>query len=510
MNFPASVDVEQLDTLHPEVKDHAVLFEELGLLYHGGYKLKVNAARFLAKHSKELGTAYLTRMTRLTYDNLLATICSYYGSRLFSNQIEIDFKLNGVAKLPTKTNDFYKNFMEDCDGCGTSLERFFEQVSDEVLVYGQSLFLIDLPQLKTQPASLYEQEQMGGLSPYLAHIEPKQVYNFQRDSFGNFDWIVIHDKKINQNFLGESSYQETYTYYDRQQFAKYQMVWPIDGNRPKQGTLVDSGPHALAGRNEVPVYCVKSDNKLWIGNRIVLPLISYLNATNCQDWSLWLACVPLPVFRNGKDEKVNPNTTAAEYSSIIIPNDAEFKYVEPEGKSFEAMKDYIESQKEMIFRQAFLVALGRASSKTSTVQSGASKSMDWEPSASILNVFGNLIRTAIQDVLERIAYIREDGTVADVRGMNFSESSATQVAELNALVDALNIPSATFSKERAKRLARAYLCDANTDLIQLVCTEIEEAPVPVGAPGVPGQPGTPGMATEPTVALNISERTNSQ
>ena len=156
--FPQSVEVKVLDTLHTDVKANTEVCDQLRVLHAGGQELKLNASRFLKKHSKELGTAYQSRLERLTYDNILGTICSYYSSRLFENDLEFDFKADGVDKLPPKINDYYSNFLKNCDLCGTSLERFFEQVSDEILIYGRSYFLIDLPRLATPPATLAEQE----------------------------------------------------------------------------------------------------------------------------------------------------------------------------------------------------------------------------------------------------------------------------------------------------------------------------------------------------------------
>ena len=233
-----------------------------------------------------------------------------------------------------------------------------------------------------------------------------QIYNYQLDEFGNFEWVIVHDKTQKQEFLKPAMNVETWTYYGRTQFAKYQTTWQVDGSRPNEATLADSGPHALAASNEVPVHRIESKSKLWIGNRIILPLISHLNALNSYDWSLWLANVPLPVFTNGPDGTIDPNTTAAEYAAINLPDGAKFEWVEPAGSSFDASQKYIENLREAIYRQAFLVALGRSSRASATVQSAVSKEQDWQPASSVLNVFGNLIRTSIQNVLEDIAEIR--------------------------------------------------------------------------------------------------------
>ena len=141
-----------------------------------------------------------------------------------------------------------------------------------------------------------------------------------------------------------------------------------------------------------------------------------------------------------------------------------------------------------------MLAQGRSSRASSTVQSASSKEQDMSVASDVLSVFGTLIRTAIQTTIQTIADIRNDQTVVDVRGLKFSMDEAETVADLNLLVDSLNIPSPTFTKERSKKLASTYLKDCNEALLLLVHQEIDSAPVQSTVP------------VTPAVGLNITER----
>ena len=133
------------------------MYEELTLLYRGGKDLKDNASHFLVKHSKELGSAYLSRNSKINYDNVLATVVSWYISKLFEHELGIDL----TDQTNALVDQFYSDFLKNCDNGETSLKEFFERVSVEVLVYGKSHFLIDLPKLSTQPTRIYaKQSQM--------------------------------------------------------------------------------------------------------------------------------------------------------------------------------------------------------------------------------------------------------------------------------------------------------------------------------------------------------------
>ena len=149
--FPPSVDLKVISNPHPEVAENATYNENLTLLYKGGKMLKDNATRFLVRHSEELSSAYISRVGKLNYDNILATITSWYSSKLFENDLEFDFKATGASNLPASTDGYYSNFIEDCDPMDSSLQQFFEKVAVEVLVYGRSFYLIDLPKLEVAP-----------------------------------------------------------------------------------------------------------------------------------------------------------------------------------------------------------------------------------------------------------------------------------------------------------------------------------------------------------------------
>jgi len=497
--FPPEVDILAINQTHPDVTANADLLAQLRLLFVGGKQLKDNGSRFLVKRQKELGTSYVQRLSKLTYTNIISSIVSYYTSKLFENNLEYDWKVDGVAALPADTAKYYKELLEDCDNSGTSLARFFENVAVESLVYGRSYFLIDLPKLAVTPVSLAEQEALGGNSPYFVHVDPWSVINYQKDKYGKFEWVVLHSLDVVQSFLGTPKNVERWSYYDKTTYAVYQAEWEPNANKPTKATLVDLGLHAMAGLQEVPLTCVETGDKLWLGNRVFLPCLDHLNTENSYGWSLWLANNPLPVFTNGKDTEVSANVTVAEYAAITLPApDSKFEYVEPKGESWKSTQAYLESLRENIYRLCHLVAQGRSSRASATVQSAVSKEIDMQPAADVLNVFGTLIRTAIQDALEDIAEIRNDNTAVDVRGMIFSEDVAQALAELNALVDSLNIPSETFIKETRKKLVRAYLKDANSDLIQQCIDEIETAPQ------------TQTTVTPPTLAMNVTERGSTQ
>jgi hypothetical protein len=489
--FQLTVDIKSLESKNPEVARNGQLLDELGIFYRGGKELKDNAARWLTKRTREIGTEFQTRLSKVHADNILATAVSYYESRLFENDLDIEF----TTKESTSVDDFYAAFLQNCDRGSTTLLEFFGKVATDVLVFGRSWYLIDLPKLAVTPTNLYEQKAAGGLDPYLCYLPVGSVTNWALDANGNFDWVMVHTINDVQRFLLPGLTRETWTYYDKQQYAKYQTEYETGKAKPTTANLIDSGSHSMSAFNEVPVECVSADDKLWLGNRIFSGLVEHLNSQCGLSWSLFLSNFPVPVLTDGPNATVAETQTVSEYSFLKMPNGSAFAYVEPAGNGWTASLEYLETLKESLFRQCHLIAMARSSRATPSAQSSASKQQDWNVSASILNGFGTKIRNQIQDTLDDIAQIRGDDVQSDCRGLNFTDDGAASTVELVLEAKSLNIPSDTFNKELNKKVVRAVLRDANDSLLQTIIDEINAAPAQTQI--------TP---TQDTVALNISER----
>lgn len=477
VNFPTIAQVKMLDQKHPEYAKFFRTQEDLQLLYKGGLDFKLNATRFLIKRAREIGPIYQDRLYKATFDNILQSIITWYTSKLFENFLEIEFKIEGADTLPAEQSGYYSEFLNNCDNANTSLERFFERLTADILVHNKGIFLIDLPKLNVVPTSLAEQVALGGLNPYFVHYDYTSLQNWQKDSFGAYQFVILHTKQIIQSFLGEPTTQERWTYYDKQNYAIYEATYK-DNQRTLDAKLIATGRHALADKNKVPLHVIEAGDRLWLGNRVLLPLVEHLNTDNSLGFSLFQANMAVPVFTHGQTDKTMTSQTAAEYAALALPYGGKFAFVEPEGKSWESSQKRLESIKDSIYRMCHLLPHAK-SSKGSDYQSGLAREVAMQPAADVLNSVGTLIRTAIQDGLEDVATIRSDNSHADVRGMTFSEDQTGELANIVLEIKALNIPSPTFQKEMDKKIMRTFLRDANADLVQKCINERETAVEPV-------------------------------
>lgn len=479
MSFPTTAKTKDLNQLHPEFAANADLYADLSILNAGGQTLKQNAIRFLRKRPKELGSVFNARLNAVTYDNLLAAITSWYTAKLFENPLQIDVQVPGET-MSADESTFYTTLFKNADRAGNTLEKLFERLTADTLVFGKGYFLIDLPKSDVPATNLQEQIASGALNPYFVHVSPASVINWQCDAYGRFEWVVVHTINQEATFLGTVETVERWRYYSKTDYAIYESRYEKN-KKESTANLVSTGRHALADEQEVPVRMICADDRLWLGSRVYLPLIEYLNCDNGYGWALSLANAPFPVFTDGKDGKVDASQTVAEYGSISLPNEGKFEFVEVEGKSFESSQRRLDSLKDSIYRACHLLPHAK-SSKGSDYQSGLAREVQMQPASDVLNVIGSLIRGAIENALSCVAAIRGDSVIVDVAGMNFAEDQAGDLVALVLELKSLNIPSDTLTKEAQKKVVRTFLSDKGPALLQKICDEVEAAPVEQAQP----------------------------
>ena len=124
-----------------------------------------------------------------------------------------------------------------------------------------------------------------------------------------------------------------------------------------------------------------------------------------------------------------------------------------------------------------LQAQGRSMRATPAMQSGRSKLLDMAPAKEVLGSMGDALRRHMQDVLVDVKDARRESEVEpDVRGFSFQEDMSTEDVFAATSVLNLKIPSRKFEKSVQKKIAKAWLIDANREELAEVYKEIEEGP----------------------------------
>ena len=466
-----------LDQKNPEFESRYETWLDLALLYEGGAALKSRCERLLKKRPREDEEVYAARMDRFTYQNILATALGWYGSAMFNQMPEIFF--NGKEGTPE-----YSKFLGDCDGLGLTYVDFFKRAFQTLLTYGAAWVLTDLRALdpgEPEPASLEDERRRGLLDPHVALYSPLNVVNWQVDEMGLLKWAMVKTESQQQEFLEKPEIVTMFYYYDRESYQVYE-----DRRSPEEQVRVATddagriakwlrgGKHSLSHVGRLPIRQVTFSEGLWLANRAYLQLVDHLNQDNTLAWSLFMSNLAIPIIIGDAD--VNQQTYS-ETGYLQFPSGTEYRWSEPEGKSFLHSAKRVESLREECFRSMNLQAQGRSMRATPAMQSGRSKLLDMAPAKEVLGGMGDALRRHMQDLLVDVKDARREPEVKpDVRGFSFQEDMSTEDVFAAASVLNLRIPSRKFEKSVQKKIVKAWMIDSNREELAEMYKEVEAGP----------------------------------
>lgn len=451
----------------------------LSLLYEGGDALKARAERVLKKRPREDEEIFACRLDQFTYHNILKPAIGFYGAGLFEKPVELFF--TGEKELP----DFYKQFLENCDTRGTSYPGFWSARLQEMLLYGFTWTMVDTPPLppgvtlKTRA----DDKAYGQMSPHLFGYSPLSVINWQMDDNGQLEFVVLKIRQERQQVLQPKRSVDAWYVYDRHNFYVYEYTVPQgqetvtrysgteDGGRIAK--LVRQGRHPLAHIGRVPFRYHAFDDCNWLANNVYLQVLDHLNQDNTLKWALFMSNLAVPVVIGDVDMN---NQSMNENGFYLFPAGTEYKWTEPEGKSFIHSAKRIENLREEIYRTLHLHAQGRGMKATPAMQSGRSKQLDYLPAKQIMTKLGADLRRCMQLTLQDVIDVRSESYRSDIRGFVFEDGMTTEEVFAASSTLSMKIPSRKFEKGMQKKIVRAWMPDASKEELEEMYIEVETGP----------------------------------
>jgi len=462
--------VSAVDREHPLYEANKLLWGHLSLLYEGGDIIKRSAGEFLIRRPKEDGEVWNTRLSMFTYQNLLRNGIGWYKSRMFKEDPSFTYD--------TSIDQYYRtDFMQDANGAKMSFVEVFRQTFTKCAVLGKSFVLVDLPSPSSDeiPASLADQREKGLLNPRLAVYSPLSAINWDYDRRGDLNWIIFKETDYVSSFAAQPRIRDRWYYFDRVNYTVYEVerdATQTVASRDVEVTEVDSGPHALAAHNIVPVVCIDFEDSLWLGKSVYLPILAHLNQDNSLAWALFMSNLAMPVIISDGDISDSNREEGGYYQ---LPIGSSFNWTEPKGTSFEHSANRLNQLREEVYRSMYLQAQGRSMSATPSMQSGRSKEVDMVPSADIMCAMGVQIREAMTKVLEMAALARDDKKLdVSIEGYQFYEEMTTEEVFAAATTLEIRIPSPTFERTLYKKVSDRWTRDQTPQLRSKIHEEIDE------------------------------------
>jgi len=452
-----------IDREHPEYLALKHVWRRYRDLYIGGERLKLHAQEYLLPRQREPGDVYTERLSRVFYENYIGSIVDWYSATLFRKEPVVTFEgSNATAK------DFFARLMDEVDLKGTGLNDFFRAQFVESLITGASYVLVDFPRTGKKAGTRAEEDALGASRAYLVPYSAEDVINWNLDTQGNLDWVVIRQKLIKKDHVEDAEWKtETrWSYYDKQSFKIYSRVDDVV-------RLVDEGTHALAKLNRVPLFDLRIPEGMWMLNRAGLLQLEHFNKSNALSWALTMGLFAMPVVYSDRDWS---QMVGESYYIQLSPED-KFGWTEPEGKVFQIAQDNLTRLQEEIYRVCYLAQAG-GSLDAGGAQSGISKQLDFSITQEVLRAYGDAMKDLIRRVLTSIEAAREDGIAISVTGMDEFDITdfGTELSDAKALLG-LGVDSPTLKKEIFKKLALKYLSDSRQDVKDRIVEEIEAGQV---------------------------------
>lgn len=486
-----STRVAIIDRRNPEYLFYSDCWQMLDILFDGGVKLQRNVDKFIVRRPKELYDVFYERTRRLTYQDILQSCISWHLSKMFERDPVIQLKANKSTDL--------ENFLENCDNSGTNFIAFSRDVLKTMMLFKSAYILVDKPRADGSMPIVTRQDMIdsGVNKPYLTMFDPRNVINWGKDKYGNFEWVVLKTIDVYQESATDGItvsinwWEFNKTTYKQYQF-KLRKKEDVDINsllltggssQKLYGTtddsiaeLVDEGPHVLSDYGRVPIYQCQLPMDLWHAQRAYLHLLEHVDAMNGFSWKLFMCNLPqLVIF---SDEEVTGQTLSETGFLRFGPND-KIEWLEPKSASFQVSAQHLTSTRQEVYRSFHLQAQAKESSATADGASGFSKEVDMMPAVDVLNALGNVLRQETQNVLCNVKLsvglsIAGDDR-PDISGYDFEvKPTLRDVEKYEAASDAgILVKSPTLEKTIATDIAMDMVSGKNAEIKDKIRSEIQ-------------------------------------
>lgn len=441
---------------------------KLCLLYEGGFAIQKEAPLFLEQlKGLESGPAYQARLKCSAYIPYLWEFTSEFSSSLFSETLEV--KPTEESEL---LDDYYAEFIKDCDLNGTSLHAFFHNVFERALYELQVYVGLDFPKSDELPNSLLEEESLGLSKGYAYTVPYNNVIDWKCDPKSHkFIWVKMYEECFpNDNPLTPRVHYFQFKIWTVVNGKGHWQLWvcanlPIDKEPTvnTKYTLMEEGDVSFP---EIPLYkfCIPKSYHLGMQEGALCQehyqrrsfMVSNANKT----------CVSIGVVTLGPDMGAPGDTMPPDIQPVGSSNEVRKKLesdgwvvtrqtdkwadkveiVEAKGESHKFVSDELTKLVEAMMqtlRQMHMTA--RASLGAAQQRTAASKMIDQHGVSMLLSVYERIVKDFVRKFFISLAAGRTEEIDITVEGLSTAEQETERkdtIAEVTGLgIDILKMPA---------------------------------------------------------------------
>lgn len=486
------------------------------LLSAGGWRIEAEKALFLLKNPAESADWFKERLRRFRYKNIIGTIVSDYAASVFQAPLEVMLAKPEAPAAPAPAPDaegetpapaqpsrpevpeWYRGMLKNPKGDGEgTFSDLMHRALAAALEVQEAWIAVELPETPDDVtfASRAAQEQAGNLDARLVWIKPETVIDYGWDQWG-LAWVMLKGEERAVEPLQPEPETRTirWTFIDRKIVRRFALTLE-KGKEPKPD---DDAPelgapvlHKLSTANDnrgaVPLVRMRLMPELWMLDRIASVGMEELLKRNALGWYEELSCFPQLLFKGDAfqqedDAQQGKNKKRGTQYRWEVGEKEDLSWLEPSGGSLEHVATRLEALEADIYKSVVQMAMAQGSGASSSVlaRSGASKMRDAIAKMVLCELYAKAAKDYGLQVLDLVTQARGESDLEwEVSGCDsFDIVDPEATVAWYAPAVALPHKSQTFRREIDKRFARQLLQGADTDTLDDIEREIDEADYP--------------------------------
>lgn len=509
MAFPKKVAYRVFTETNPAYQDD--LWKRCHALYAGGRTLlddKEVMKEVFPPHNKEDADVYKERCRRAYYIPYAGEIIDAIVASLTAQNVTLTSEpdVMGRSERPEPTGEivggkpytqkpdkenFYREFVEDCSPPGgkrMSLAGLLREQVQTALVKRTAWTLVDLPVAPPDGYPSAEAEEAADARrAYACPIDPENVRDWEEDDAGELVWALIRHQSTRRGGLTESrgKVRETWTYYTTEGWARYVVEYE-EGKEPKDDLEVKLDAEGVHSFGRVPLDRLTLPEGLWAMGKIESLAVAHLNKRNALSWAEFKSLFPVPVAYLSAPDPLNPATEddaratnqrhGPGYMRVMAEKD-KMEYFGPPTESFAMAKEDLDGLRDEMHRVLHHMALSVDNSGAALQRSAESKSIDQAAASVVLKALGHYAREHAIRVMQLAQAGRKDPAAEwSAHGMDsFDDVPLEVLVNIATLLEAIQLPSATFHQRQKMALIKKILGqDATDEDLEIIKDELEQ------------------------------------
>jgi len=481
-------------------------------LYEGGWQMMRKASDYIAPLPMEHPTLYASRISTTAYVPYFGEIVDQFVSDLFSQPLAV--VPAGDAKNPDTPGvfpdeEFYADFAKDVDGEGNGLADMAADILTTGLKHRRAYLMVDAP-MATGPApvNMADEEASGARRCYVYEVPPDQVIDWKLKvekgpdckKTSTFAWVILFRKEQERATPASTreSVTETFTIWSISdepdacaRWDQYAVTYVPGQTDPRPEDAIPWVQGGSTSFDRVPLLRFELPKGLWVGNKIGPLALEHWVRRSELVGAEKRSCVSIPYVTQGPEMPAigESNSEAAEdphrgedpiaqfnkKGFLTLGHEDKLDFAEPHGHAYEIIDKQVDHVREAMFAVNHQMSASIRPSAGALGRSGLSKQKDQDKTDKVLGALGRYVRAFFGSVYDAISKARAEEVVWVTSGIDnyetYDRAAVIQEATSLALVA---IPSPTFRKEHAKRVATVLVPGLPPATVAQMAEEIDQ------------------------------------